>query len=197
MLHGFIGDTGIVFGTRGGARTTALSRESSTAAPSQRLPQQNSHHDQTLSRGVAADMTRHLLSTFMYNVGASSAFPLRCCCGARHAHPCVPGGWRRLRAPAGAVEAVAGCASAWHRPCGYTKRCGYIWPRAHARFAAFGCVLVAGGGGEEQEQEQRQRRAQPPPPKLALYTGCLGLKIPGFLTLLEGPTSDISRCFRL
>ena len=177
MLHGFTGDTGIVFGTRGGAETTALSCESSTAAPSQRLPQQNSHHDQTLSRGVAADMTRHPLSTFMYNVGASSGFPLRCCCRPRHAHPCVPGGWRRLRAPAGAVEAAAGGASAWHRPCEYTKRCGYIWSQAHARFAAFGCMLVAwawggawggGGGGGG---------GAAPPPKPTLCTGYFRLEI--------------------
>jgi hypothetical protein len=34
--------------------------------------------------------------------------------------------------------------------------------------------------GEEQEQEQEQEEAELPPPKLALYTGCLGLKIVRF-----------------
>jgi hypothetical protein len=41
MLHGLTGDTGTVFGTRGGLETTERSCESSTtAAHSQRLPRE-------------------------------------------------------------------------------------------------------------------------------------------------------------
>jgi hypothetical protein len=88
-------------------------------------------------RGVAAGMTGHDRSTFMYNVGASSAFPLRCCCGPRHAHPCVSGGWRRLRALAGAAEAIAGGGSAWHRSCDDNKHFACIWPQRASIFARF------------------------------------------------------------
>ncbi len=51
--------------------------------------------------------------------------------------------------------------------------------------------------GRGWEAEEEAASGERPPPKLALYTGCLGLKITGFLTLLEGPFSNFSRCFKL
>ena len=60
----------------------------------------------------------------------------------RGAPECPRGGGRRLRAPAGAAEAIAGGGSAWHRPCDDNKHFGYIWPQREARFARFGGALV-------------------------------------------------------
>ena len=47
--------------------------------------------------------------------------------------------------------------SAWHRPCDYTKRCGYIWSQAHAT-AKICWMLADGGRGWEAEEEQEQAR---------------------------------------
>ena len=72
-----------------------------------------------------------------------------------------------------------------HMAAGTCKICG-VWMRAGGG---------RGGGGAGAGAAAAASAA--PPPKLALYTGCLGLKIPGFLTLLEGPFSNFSRCFKL
>jgi hypothetical protein len=48
------------------------------------------------------------------------------------------GGWRRLRALAGAAEAIAGGGSAWHRSCDDNKHFACIWPQRASIFARFG-----------------------------------------------------------
>ena len=99
----------------------------------------------------------------MHNVGARSGFPLRCCCGARHRIHALRGGWRQPAAPAGAAEAMAGDARAWHRPCDDNKCFACIWTQRYARIASFGCLLVAGGGGGVEEEEEEEEEEDSPP----------------------------------